>query len=73
MASPDRFLEQLEVVALQRNLKAIGTFAYQATVRGKDHYLPYIAPTWRHALGALDRVPRMAMDARPILEMHASS
>src|SRR5262249_13805391 len=48
--SADQFREQYEVVALQRNLKAIGTFGYQAAVRGKTHYLPYIAPTWRHAL-----------------------
>jgi hypothetical protein len=31
--------------ALQRNLKAIGTFAYQAVVKGVDRYLPYIPNT----------------------------
>lgn len=70
--SADQFREQYEVVALQRNLKAIGTFGYQAAVRGKTHYLPYIAPTWKYALAALDRVSRLGADARPILEMLAA-
>lgn len=69
--SADEFREGFEVVALQRNLKAIGTFGYQASVRGKTHYLPYIAPTWQYALGALERVPRIGADARPVLEMLA--
>jgi aminoglycoside/choline kinase family phosphotransferase len=30
---------------LQRNLKAIGTFAFQAVVKGVDRYLPYIPHT----------------------------
>ena len=70
--SADQFREQYEVVALQRNLKAIGTFGYQAAVRGKTHYLPYIAPMWEYALSALFRVPRLGTEARPILEMLAA-
>ena len=70
--SADQFREQYEVVALQRNLKAIGTFGYQAVARGKTHYLPYIGPTWRSALAALDRVPALGNGVKPILEMLAA-
>ena len=34
-----------EWMSLQRNLKAIGTFAYQHKVLGNDRYLKYIEPT----------------------------
>ena len=32
-------------MSVQRNLKAIGTFAYQSKVLGNDQYLQYIEPT----------------------------
>jgi aminoglycoside/choline kinase family phosphotransferase len=37
--------EDFEYVSLQRNLKALGTFAYQKVERGTGRYLPYIQPT----------------------------
>jgi hypothetical protein len=36
---------EFELMALQRNLKALGTFGYQIGVRGKEVYRPYIPPT----------------------------
>jgi N-acetylmuramate 1-kinase len=39
------FYKIFEWMSLQRNLKAIGTFAYQHTVLGNDRYLQYIEPT----------------------------
>lgn len=39
------FNEQFEYVAIQRGLKAVGTFAYMATVHQRQQYRPYIAPT----------------------------
>lgn len=36
---------QFEMTSLQRNIKAVGTFAFQATSRGKDFYLRYIPHT----------------------------
>lgn len=42
---PERFLEEFEWTCLQRNIKAIGTFAYQAVARGNERYLPCIPPT----------------------------
>lgn len=42
---PDDFDSELDLMSLQRNLKALGTFGYQISVRGNDLYEPYIAPT----------------------------
>jgi aminoglycoside/choline kinase family phosphotransferase len=39
------FYKIFEWMSLQRNLKAIGTFAYQHKVLGNDRYLQYIEPT----------------------------
>ncbi len=41
----DRFLATLRRTTLQRNLKAIGTFASQAMLRGNRSYLRWIPPT----------------------------
>jgi aminoglycoside/choline kinase family phosphotransferase len=41
----EEFMRVYEIACLQRNLKAIGTFASQKTLRGNDHYLEYIPPT----------------------------
>lgn len=37
--------EDFEYMGLQRNLKALGTFAYQKVERGTGRYLPYVQPT----------------------------
>jgi aminoglycoside/choline kinase family phosphotransferase len=39
------FTELFEHVAVQRCLKAVGTFAYMGTVRQRQQYLPYIPAT----------------------------
>lgn len=39
------FLELFEYVAVQRGLKAIGTFAFMTMEHGRRQYLPYILPT----------------------------
>ncbi|MEE9241407.1 MAG: phosphotransferase [bacterium] len=47
---PDRksFDEALALTALQRNLKAIGTFAFQRVERGNSHYIKHIPSTVAH-------------------------
>lgn len=45
---------------LQRNLKAIGTFAYQSVVKGVDRYLAYIPNTVRSARLAFEDDPALA-------------
>ena len=42
---PDPFYKIFDWMSVQRNLKAIGTFAYQSKVLGNDQYLQYIEPT----------------------------
>jgi aminoglycoside/choline kinase family phosphotransferase len=44
------FEERLQVVAAQRMIKALGTFGYQATVRGRRGYLDSV-PRLLHRLG----------------------
>lgn len=46
--------------ALQRNLKAIGTFAYQAVVKGVDRYLPYIPNTVNSIRSVFDEEAELA-------------
>jgi hypothetical protein len=47
-AGADPGLRQLRLTALQRNIKALGTFAFQACARGHRVYLRYIPRTVRH-------------------------
>jgi hypothetical protein len=41
----DSIRVQFETTCLQRNIKALGTFAFQATARGKDFYLRHVPHT----------------------------
>jgi aminoglycoside/choline kinase family phosphotransferase len=52
---PGAFAERLDAAALQRNVKAIGTFGNQARNRGKTFYLRFIPPTVDHLRGNFDR------------------
>lgn len=51
----EAFRRAFSRTALQRNLKAIGTFAYQAVVKRVDRYLPYIPNTVGSVLYALEQ------------------
>jgi aminoglycoside/choline kinase family phosphotransferase len=54
------FADEFRLQAIQRCLKAVGTFSYQAAVRGKTHYILYIKPMFRISLrvaGSLGRFP----------------
>jgi hypothetical protein len=63
-ASPEEdacaFRERFELTCVQRNLKALGTFGYMASVRGNTVYLPYIPHTLAHARRNLSRHPSLA-------------
>jgi aminoglycoside/choline kinase family phosphotransferase len=43
------FRRRFDLMALQRNLKALGTFGYQTTARGNPVYIQYMARTMRYA------------------------
>ena len=55
--TPDRaeFLRVFDWMSIQRNLKAIGTFAYQKKIKNNDRYMRYIAPTLEYVRQALSR------------------
>lgn len=50
----DLFFRIFDWMAVQRNLKAIGTFAYQSKVLGNDRYLQYIEPTLKYVRQTLE-------------------
>jgi aminoglycoside/choline kinase family phosphotransferase len=54
------FGERFELTCVQRNLKALGTFGYMASVRGNTVYLPYIPRTLDHARRNLSRHASLA-------------
>jgi len=61
------FAWHLDAAALQRNVKAIGTFGNQARNRGKTFYLRCIPPTVAHLASNFDRNPRMRPLSRKLL------
>ncbi len=56
---PGAFAWRFDLSALQRNVKAIGTFGNQAHNRGKRIYLRFIPPTVAHLRGNFERNPAM--------------
>jgi hypothetical protein len=54
------FRRRFDLMALQRNLKALGTFGYQTTARGNPVYIKYIPRTLRYVRMNLDRYSRFA-------------
>jgi aminoglycoside/choline kinase family phosphotransferase len=57
---PDEFQRAFLRTGLQRNMKAIGTFAYQAVVKGVDRYLPSIPYTVDSIRSALEKDAELA-------------
>ena len=56
-------------MSLQRNLKALGTFGYQAAVRHTGIYIQYIPRTLQYVRRNLERYPRFA-NLRRLLSVH---
>ena len=50
----DPFYKIFDWMSVQRNLKAIGTFAYQSKVLGNDRYLQYVEPTLEYIKKTLE-------------------
>ncbi len=53
LAGPDAFRQELHLMTIQRMLKAIGTYAYQAAVMKNEIYVGYMAPAARAALASI--------------------
>jgi len=52
------FRRRFDVMALQRNLKALGTFGYQTVTRGNTVYIQYIPRTLNYVRANLAKYPR---------------
>ena len=63
------FRDRFDLMALQRNLKALGTFGYQTTARRNPVYIQYIPRTLRYARTNLERYPRFGR-LRDLLAAH---
>jgi aminoglycoside/choline kinase family phosphotransferase len=57
-ASDARFRERFDLMALQRNLKALGTFGFQAATRVNPVYIQYIPRTLAYVRANLERHAR---------------
>ncbi len=70
LAGPDAaFRRRFDLMALQRNLKALGTFGYQTTARRNPVYIQYIPRTLRYVRNNLENQPRFAR-LRELLSTH---
>ena len=65
----EEFRRRFDLMALQRNLKALGTFGYQTAVRGNPVYIQYIPRTLNCARANLEKYRRFAR-LREILAEH---
>jgi len=63
------FSERFHLMALQRNLKALGTFGYQTTARRNPVYIQYIPRTLRYVRDNLERLPAFGR-LRELLAAH---
>ena len=59
-SDPQEFRRRFDLMALQRNLKALGTFGFQTTSRQNTVYIQYIPRTLNFARANLVRYPRFA-------------
>jgi len=63
------FRRRFDLMALQRNLKALGTFGYQTAVRRNPVYIQYMPRTLRYIRTTLEKYPRFAR-LRELLAAH---
>jgi N-acetylmuramate 1-kinase len=68
-SDPAEFRRRFDLMALQRNLKALGTFGYQTIARANSVYIQYMPRTLRYARTNLDKYPRFAR-LRELLSTH---
>ena len=58
--STEAFQRRFDLMSLQRGLKALGTFGFQASVKGNTSYLVSVPRTLAHVGRTLRRYPRFA-------------
>jgi N-acetylmuramate 1-kinase len=64
-----QFRRRFDLMALQRNLKALGTFGYQTITRGNPVYIQYMPRTLRYARSNLEKYSRFER-LRELLATH---
>ena len=69
VADAAEFRRRFDLMALQRNLKALGTFGYQTTTRRNPVYIQYMPRTLNYARMTLEKYPRFAR-LRELLAAH---
>jgi aminoglycoside/choline kinase family phosphotransferase len=60
LASAAEFRRRFDLMALQRNLKALGTFGYMTTSRNNTVYIQYIPRTLAYVKANLAKYRRFA-------------
>ena len=68
-AASATFRRRFDLMALQRNLKALGTFGYQTTTRGNPVYMQYVPRTLAYVRRTLGRDPRFGRLAELLGEL----
>ena len=63
------YRRRFDLMALQRNLKALGTFGFQTISRGNPVYIQYIPRTLNYVRGNMERDPRFGR-LRELLAAH---
>jgi hypothetical protein len=63
------FRRRFDLMAVQRNLKALGTFGYQAAARGNPIYIQYIPRTLKYVRDNAEKYPRFSR-LRELLATH---
>ena len=56
--SDGEFANEFRLQTVQRCLKAIGTFSFQSSTRGKTYFVPFIKPMFRIVLRAIENIER---------------
>ena len=54
-----QFRRTFDWMSIQRNLKAMGSFAYLHLDKGKSNYLKYLKPTWTMVSENLEKFPEL--------------
>ncbi|OVE79968.1 hypothetical protein BVY01_01135 [bacterium I07] len=60
----DEYMRYFDLMAFQRNIKAIGTFGFQVTVRGQNTYQKYIRPSVNYLKSYIERRPELQEAAK---------
>src|SRR3954468_22056436 len=68
-AAIEEFRRRFDLMAVQRNLKALGTFGYQTLTRANTVYIQYMPRTLRYVGANIERYPRFGR-LRELLARH---